>query len=197
VTGGVEHSLVGRAIRILSMETRPSQVSSATLIWVDVSGPAARTLGKASRSVAAGGRGVGQSGDLSEVMEEPAGPLPEDRSALAARMCWATCHPWPWVPSKRSTGTRTSSKKVSQNSSTPAMVSSGRTLMPGCHVHEEGADAARSGVRTSVRASTMQRRRGGPSWSRAFDPAAARLTVPLGGRAQRPEVTAASGSENP
>ncbi len=43
----------------------------------------------------------------------------------------ATDQPWPSWPSVRSTGTTTSSKKTSENSGAPCMVSMGRTSMPG------------------------------------------------------------------
>ena len=43
----------------------------------------------------------------------------------------ATDQPWPSSPRVRSTGTATSSKKTSENSGAPCIVSMGRTSMPG------------------------------------------------------------------
>ena len=70
----------------------------------------------------------------------------------------ATAQPWPTSPSIRSRGTATSSKKTSQNSSRPCIVSMGRTVMPGVSMSTNRAVIPRwadSGV--PVRVSSTQR----------------------------------------
>ena len=70
----------------------------------------------------------------------------------------ATDQPWPSSPSVRSSGTATSSKKTSQNSGAPCMVSIGRTVMPGLSMSTNSAVMPRwadSGV--PVRVSSTQR----------------------------------------
>ena len=51
----------------------------------------------------------------------------------------ASRQPSPGLPSIRSAGTTTSSKYTSQNSSTPCMVRSGRTVMPGVSMSTKNA----------------------------------------------------------
>jgi hypothetical protein len=51
----------------------------------------------------------------------------------------ATLQPSPSVPSMRSAGTATSSKKTSENSGDPCMVSIGRTVMPGVSMSTKSA----------------------------------------------------------
>ena len=66
----------------------------------------------------------------------------------------ATDQPWPTSPSVRSNGTATSSKKTSQNSAPPCIVSSGRTVIPGLAMSTKRAVIPRwadSGVPVLVR----------------------------------------------
>ena len=70
----------------------------------------------------------------------------------------ASCQPSPGLPSMRSAGTTTSSKYTSQNSSTPCMVRSGRTSMPGLSMSTKNAViAAWSDARPPVRVSSTHR----------------------------------------
>ncbi len=131
--------------------------------------------------------------------EEPTGPLPEDGPASQARMCCATCQPAPWRPRSRPAGTRTSSKKVSQNSSTPAMVSSGRTVMPGLFMSTKNALMPFEPLPgPSERASTMQRAAWWAQLVQSFWP---RMTHSSPSRSavvrSEPRSLPASGSENP
>ena len=70
----------------------------------------------------------------------------------------ATDQPWPSSPRVRSTGTATSSKKTSENSGAPCMVSMGRMTMPGVSMSTKSAVMPRWAESAGpVRVSSTQR----------------------------------------
>ena len=114
-------------------------------------------------------------------------------------MCCATCHPCPGAPSNRSAGTRTWSKNVSQNSSTPAIVSSGCTSTPGLSMSTKNALIPREPVPgPSVRASTTHRSAWWAQLVQSFCPRRIHVSPSLTAVVRSdPRSLPASGSENP